>query len=87
MEPFIYPVKKISLTLLLFSLPEDVTSPILFQNCQGDSYFIHSGYFHFKFDVSSSESLGSSIKPETRTDVSILILHFNIFPFGIANGA
>lgn len=51
------------------------------------SYFIHSGYFHFNVDISLSESLESSIKPETRTDVNILVLNFNIIPLGITNDA
>lgn len=50
-------------------------------------YFIHSGIFHSKFVISSLASLESSIKPGTRTDVNILILFFNIIPFGITNDA
>ena len=40
-----------------------------------------------QFDISSSESLESSIKPETRADVSIFISNFNIIPTGVTNDA
>lgn len=61
------------------SLLKKELSPISFLNCQGDKVILFiQGTSAFKFAISSSESLESSIKPETITDANILILNFNI---------
>jgi len=69
------------------SLKREFISHFLPELPRRQGYFIHLGYFYFKFAISSSESLESSIKPETITDANILILNFNITPFGVTSNA